>query len=166
MWNISQPFVKQGVYKRLIHSKYRYPIERAKMVYAAGIISSAKYQEWRYTTGQGGGKNAPRFSSWLSRMGQSLFSIWQLLGHSDMKMAVRFHPFSPGHLKAAVKDLEKYLSWTASRFILVLEKKAITGIRTLEKKTVAGIRPDAYLCLRFIHLWYKKFILIWVRLSK
>jgi len=50
------------------------------------------------------------FASWLVQMGKPLYTVSQLLGHSDIKMTMRYAHLAPDTQRAAAKDLENFLS--------------------------------------------------------
>jgi integrase len=50
------------------------------------------------------------FASWLVQMGKPLYTVSQLLGHSDVKMTMRYAHLAPDTQRAAAKDLETFLS--------------------------------------------------------
>jgi integrase len=43
-------------------------------------------------------------------MGKPLYTVSQLLGHSDVKMTMRYAHLAPDTQRAAAKDLENFLS--------------------------------------------------------
>jgi integrase len=49
------------------------------------------------------------FASWLVQMGKPLYTVSQLLGHSDVKMTMRYAHLAPDTQRAAAKDLENFL---------------------------------------------------------
>ena len=51
------------------------------------------------------------FASWLVQMGKPLYTVSQLLGHSDVKMTMRYAHLAPDTQRAAAKDLENFLSY-------------------------------------------------------
>ena len=49
------------------------------------------------------------FASWLVQMGKPLYTVSQLLGHSDVKMTMRYAHLAPDTQRAAAKDLDNFL---------------------------------------------------------
>jgi integrase len=50
------------------------------------------------------------FASWLVQMGKPLYTVSKLMGHSDVKMTMRYAHLAPDTQRAAAKDLENFLS--------------------------------------------------------
>jgi integrase len=49
------------------------------------------------------------FASWLVQMGKPLYTVSQLLGHSDVKMTMRYAHLAPDTQRAAAMELEGIL---------------------------------------------------------
>jgi integrase len=53
--------------------------------------------------------SGPTFASWLVQMGTPLYTVSQLLGHSDLKMTTRYTHLAPDTQQAAAMELEGIL---------------------------------------------------------